>query len=231
MVQSILSGRKTMTRRIVKITKDDITEATWGYTAFTPPGYISFRAKHADGHYGESFVKCPYGQKGDVLWIKETHFRFGHWEEDEGEYTSTGKQKMKFMPVTAEVKYFDNPPENYISYGKVNADHWYQRPSIFMHYTSCRLFTEITGIRVERLQDISRYDAIQEGIERSSDDAEYTWYKNYLWEEGKNSLVTANFKQQPVMSFCSLWAKINEMKSWESNPWVWVVSFKKIDHV
>lgn len=68
MVRAILDGRKTCTRRIVK---DDIPDdAVWGYTAFTPKGYISCRGTFADG-YGEKFFKLPC-EPGDILYVRET---------------------------------------------------------------------------------------------------------------------------------------------------------------
>lgn len=71
MVRAILDGRKTCTRRIVKDGIPD--DAMWGYTAFTPKGYISCRGVYADG-YGEGFFKLPY-QPGDILYVRET---WGH---------------------------------------------------------------------------------------------------------------------------------------------------------
>lgn len=68
MVRAILDGIKGSTRRIVKgfIPND----AVWGYTAFTPKGYISCRGTFADG-YGEKFFKLPCEQ-GDILYVRET---------------------------------------------------------------------------------------------------------------------------------------------------------------
>lgn len=71
MVQAILEGRKTQTRRVVKM-KKQITDPAFGYTAFTPKNHISVRGIHANGQYGESFFKCPYGQPGDLLYVRET---------------------------------------------------------------------------------------------------------------------------------------------------------------
>ena len=68
MVRAILDGRKTCTRRIAKGFIPD--DALWGYTAFTPKGYISCRGLYADG-YGEKFYKLPY-QPGDILYVRET---------------------------------------------------------------------------------------------------------------------------------------------------------------
>lgn len=68
MVRAILDGRKDATRRIVKgVIPDD---AVWGYTAFTPKGYISCRGTFADG-YGEKFFKLPC-ESGDILYVRET---------------------------------------------------------------------------------------------------------------------------------------------------------------
>ena len=68
MVRAISDGRKTCTRRIAKVFIPD--DALWGYTAFTPKGYISCRGLYADG-YGEKFYKLPY-QPGDILYVRET---------------------------------------------------------------------------------------------------------------------------------------------------------------
>nr|DAP13510.1 MAG TPA: ASCH domain protein [Caudoviricetes sp.] len=68
MVRAILDGRKDATRRIVKGFIHD--DAVWGYTAFTPKGYISCRGTFADG-YGEKFFKLPC-EPGDILYVRET---------------------------------------------------------------------------------------------------------------------------------------------------------------
>lgn len=68
MVRAILDGRKDATRRIVKGFISD--DAVWGYTAFTPKGYISCRGTFADG-YGEKFFKLPC-ESGDILYVRET---------------------------------------------------------------------------------------------------------------------------------------------------------------
>lgn len=81
MVQAILDGRKTCTRRIVKGAIPD--DAMWGYTMFTPKGCISCRGVYADG-YGEGFYKLPY-QPGDILYIRETWCK-GSWMNEKERY-------------------------------------------------------------------------------------------------------------------------------------------------
>lgn len=81
MVQAILDGRKTCTRRIVKGAIPD--DAMWGYTMFTPKGCISCRGVYADG-YGEGFYKLPY-QPGDILYVRETWCK-GSWMNEKERY-------------------------------------------------------------------------------------------------------------------------------------------------
>lgn len=86
MVRAILDGRKDATRRIVKGFIPD--DAVWGYTAFTPKGYISCRGTFADG-YGEKFFKLPC-EPGDILYVRETwkkapkgYYYYEDWQKDD----------------------------------------------------------------------------------------------------------------------------------------------------
>lgn len=74
-----------------------------------------------------------------------------------------------------------------------------------------RIWLEITGIRVERVQDISEGDAIAEGIDLNK--------------------CSGDWESPPSWVFEELWKSINGEESWEANPWVWKVEFKKVDHV
>lgn len=91
MVRAILDGRKGATRRIVKGFIPD--DAVWGYTAFTPKGYISCRGTFADG-YGEKIFKLPC-ETGDILYVRET------WKEaPKGYYYYEDWQKGDIADVT-----------------------------------------------------------------------------------------------------------------------------------
>jgi hypothetical protein len=97
------------------------------------------------------------------------------------------------------------------------------RPSIHMPRWASRINLEVVSVRVERLQDISEEDAMSEGIEsweeRGVDDAQ-DYYRDY---------VTGGHVYNAKDSFRSLWQSINGPGSWEANPWVWVVEFKRIE--
>lgn len=133
MVRAILDGRKSCTRRIVKgfIPND----AVWGYTAFTPKGYISCRGTFADG-YGEKFFKLPY-QPGDILYVRET------WSEWTDGYL---------------YKAWNSP---FPQAGQSSVMRWH--PSIHMPKEAARIWLKVTDVRVERLQEMKPVDVIKEG--------------------------------------------------------------------
>ena len=86
------------------------------------------------------------------------------------------------------------------------------RPGMFMPRWASRITLEVAGVRVERLQDISEADAQAEGCERRNDDDEDAY------------VATATYRQ----GYRQLWNSINGAGSWDLNPWVWVVEFKRI---
>ncbi len=137
MVQAILDGRKTQTRRILKSKKLDIFSITPTQEHISVRGY--FMDENNEKRFGESFLKYPYGKVGDQLWVREAfmfngcyyEYRAGRTDADEKRFARKGLWK----------------------------------PSIHMPRKAARIFLEITAIRVERLQDISEKDAIAEGIE------------------------------------------------------------------
>lgn len=91
------------------------------------------------------------------------------------------------------------------------------KPSIHMPKKIARIWLEITDIRIEQLDDISEGDAKQEGIKRGN-----------CYADGFMHYDTKTFGAHPVISFQTLWESINKKKhTWKSNPWVWVITFKK----
>lgn len=130
---------------------------------------------------------CPYGQPGDRLWVREAWMHVEH----------------------------DVQPVRYRATNPSYAGRW--RPSIHMPRWASRINLEITGIRVERLQDISETDAMAEGIQPELDG--WTDYSNPSCQMCLN----------PVDSYRTLWESINGAGSWALNPWVWCISFRRVD--
>jgi hypothetical protein len=174
MVNAILEGRKTQTRRVVKSPQTLSVIDVFGKD--------------------ETKTLCPYGNIGDVLWVRET------WA---------------LRPGFSDWKYYK------ADYSAEDLSHIKWKPSIHMPKEACRLFLEVTEVRVQRLQDISANDAIDEGIEIVPSDMPVT-YKNY--EKGFEWDGLGDSTQ----SFQSLWESINGHDSWQANPFVWAITFKRI---
>jgi hypothetical protein len=150
-------------------------------------------------------VRCPFGQQGDRLWVRETwaldaytgDMQFCIKYRAGGDYVTERNGSDEWVPVYQ--RYIDG----------CALDNWSRwRPSIHMPRWASRLTLEVTGVMVERLQDISEDDAKAEGVEQLARSA------------GTNCRG----------AFQHLWDSINKDRApWESNPWVWVVEFRRID--
>lgn len=192
MIRAILDGRKTQTRRIVN------PQPAWIAEPFVP-----FKTADADPN---GIINCPYGRRGDRLYIKEPHYLFGKWYKN-GK-TATGRQKWRFIyDKTPGVRFPDNKPEH-ICIDKVQIG-WFKRSALFMPKWAARNWLEITGIRVERLRDINEEDAMAEGC--------------------NPYMLPCHPDVSPFKAgYSQLWESINGAGSWEANPWVWVIEFKRI---
>jgi len=213
MVRAILDGRKTQTRRTFKEQPPEGCGAIEGPQMFAPTVYVRgeeqpgpevFGAFSEDGEWS---IKCPYGQPGDRLWVRETWFQKGRyvmpaWPEAEPEDAVWSGSKTIQFPASG-----DNPESR--EDGRVI---WRKRPSIHMPRWASRILLEITNVRVERLQEVSETDAKAEGVngEQEAIDAGLSWY------------------DKPRRAFQFLWQSINGADSWDANPWVWVVEFRVI---
>lgn len=201
MVRAILEGRKTQTRRVINSVTGigRVTE----FQASDTPGYAwTFRDKRFlwnDMTTPNIFSRCPHGQPGDRLWVRE------EWRIADsdlcgcgGDYCTCG---CNGQPIYA---------ASYSADTRRELMPW--RPSIHMQRWACRLVLEITDVRVERLQDVSEEDALAEGavIGAYYDGAtrEPTTYReafSQLWD----SLATPGAR-------------------WDANPWVWAITFRKV---
>lgn len=211
MVTAILNGSKTMTRRALKVK---------GCKPFTP-----LNTWDLDSINYWNIDYFPYGKVGDVLYVKETFYALGKWVKNGT--TKIGKQKFKFQyakTLTGPCILFNTPQT--VSTKKDGVARWYKRPSLFMEKIFARLFLEITAIRCEHLKDISEADAAAEGVEKGSAydhlyNIDLATHRDYL--TGQMKWIKAK------LSFKTLWQKINGKESWDANPWVWVIEFKRIE--
>lgn len=152
--------------------------------------------------------RCTYGQPGDRLWVRET------WQVVDG---SERARRIVTDP---------SPSRGWIEYAAtVHPGHeppprW--RPSIHMPRWASRILLEITAVRVERLQDISGEDAVAEGIARDGDGYE-------RFHVDPDAPLGQSFTRNPVLAYRGLWEKINGVGTWDANPLVWVIEFKRVE--
>ncbi|MFV8250218.1 hypothetical protein [Bdellovibrio bacteriovorus] len=198
MVRAILDGRKTQTRRVLKISEHCVGE-TWVNGDPDDPArpnkdqWYNFTGSWDDDDTVENSVRiqCPFGKPGDRLWVRET-----------------------FLPFDLDWKYPGRPhdlrdgPWPNVAY-EADQDHhrndclkW--RPSIHMPRWASRITLEIKNVRVERLQAISEEDAKAEGVFLNQETGSYVGSFHWTWD------ITYG------------------ADSWKENPWVWVIEFERV---
>ena len=224
MVRATLRGDKTQTRRIVKPQPEN-TGPGWENGADLYQ-WNSGRGDWFAGCPREQLVsdkgllfpsRCPY-RVGDKLWVRETFSlssegfpfegKYGRWCDGPGEHWYRADNNR---PTWAECKW---------------------RPSIFMPRNLSRITLSITDVRVERLNDISEEDAIAEGLDRYN-------FTGYGDEPGIPSFpeptvyrcpgTDRSWSEYAIGEFKHLWESIHGDGSWELNPWLWCVSFQKVE--
>jgi hypothetical protein len=156
---------------------------------------------------------CPYGKPSDRLWVRET---CAILDRQTRQTAIWYRADCDPGPVNEVCTMPDGsrPPDGL---------RW--RPSIHMPRWASRITLEITDVRVERLQEISREDAIAEGIERVGGGGSCHPWRNYLLKPFAHPTSHCSSCQR---SYMTLWESINGPGSWAANPWVWVVSFQVI---
>ena len=224
MVRAILDGRKDATRRIVKGFIPD--DAVWGYTAFTPKGYISCRGTFADG-YGEKFFKLPC-EPGDILYVRETWqcWRAHRYEATADVRFRAGGDDVRLQFANGNTDSIDRLDyDTFVHKWFSHNGEW--KPSLFMPKVAARIWLKVTDVRVERLQDITPKGAESEGVGNLFYDDIGYGEKNYGTEVDTEYGIA---KEQ----FAWLWESTIKKSDldrygWDANPWVWVIEFERCE--
>jgi len=181
-VQRIRAKQKTQTRRLSGLQEVNKEPDNWTFLGFNEVGEARFQ-------WG---VTCkPRYQIGDLLWVREAWCSGDEWDD-------TKPSEIDPL-ICSDIWYFADGPRPTEGWGKT-------RPAIFMPKWATRIWLEITGIRVERVQDISITD---------------------LWAEGLEFGVGAT--SQGFIQWIQLWDSLNAKRGypWKSNPWVRAIEFRR----
>lgn len=204
MVRALLDGSKKQTRRIVKGMALD-----WLENAKFTPEYVA----------DPDNSMCPYGKVGDRLWVRET---WRGWVCINPPSESRQLAVARYVPAQMECKRLDYKATQ-------AADNEPYRPSIHMPRWASRINLEIAAVRIERLNDISEADANSEGVEIHHEPWDQTIaYRDYSAPDAWIPAWMETYDTAATLSFKSLWESINGFGSWQENPWVWVVEFKRV---
>lgn len=210
MVCALLDGRKTQTRRIVKPQPfiDAQGNFVWGNRNFGQDFSGPHIKKLIEWNHGGGRVGfCPYGQPGDLLWVRETWAQVGSCDPGYLTYRATYPD---CLPPGLE-----NVPADIHDAG----ERW--RPSIHMPRWASRITLRLTDVRVQRLQEISEPDVVAEGITKRPHKGHFAYHYDGGAPHGHATHTGA---------WRMLWDSINAKRGlgWDVNPWVWALLFEVI---
>lgn len=195
MVRAILDGHKTQTRRVIKMRNGQLM----GEGELSSDGRTVMDFSRSFPYW--EALPCPYGKPGDRLWVRET------WAAP--------------MTILGAINYWairgdcQNPPEPVVYRADTDTvphgGYWRWRGGTYMPRWASRLTLQIKDVRVERIRDISGYDALAEGVTLSE---------------------MLNGPADPTADFAPLWDAMHEKRGhgWAVNPWVWVIDFEVVQH-
>lgn len=229
MVRAILDGEKTQTRRVVKPQPQRQGHGSDWYWVWEGRNST---AKWTGGRPGACALfhgllsECPFGVPGDRLWVREA-FGLGRRQDVDAAEDWSGPLPNTDPRRRDPLFWGASPPRWVVGYAADGCE-GRMRPSIHMPRWASRLTLEITGVRVERLQDITEEDAAAEGVERWKGHQSGAW-RNYGRQEFFAEHVSYHMSARE--SFESLWDGLYAKRGhgWPENPWVWVVEFRRVE--
>ncbi|ELC0794967.1 TPA: hypothetical protein MJE31_00055 [Klebsiella pneumoniae] len=212
MVRAILDGRKTQTRRIMAPQPEPCPRGGhwWPSNVFKTMLHVEDEMQNGKGGWGGLVGDaCPFGDVGDRIWVREA-FRVHSRATDVATLVYKASERNSWTEQTHRVPVaVCNKP--------ATPEKW--TPSLHMPRWASRILLEITGVRVERLNAISEEDARAEGIIDGG----------CLNCGEPEPCGCANPEPDATDAFAYLWQSIYGQESWNADPWVWVIEFKRVE--
>jgi hypothetical protein len=207
MVRALLDGRKGQTRRIINPQPQMVTDGAILPWEGDPAALTQLLQ--------QTKRPCPYGQPGDRHWVRETFVAFGYWETRYSQKKKRDEWHFVDMTLDRGLAYQFDGAALSASRRNGSVPEWHNRPSIFMPRAASRILLEVTAVHIERLNDISRADACAEG-------AETFLHQCYDFD--------FDYKAAPpeLANYRRIWESLYGAGSWDANPWVWVVEFRRV---
>lgn len=203
MVRAILDGKKSQTRRVVKPQPIPFGESS-PFTQQCIKEHVGKPWMPVGGVFQDKWKK-PYGEVGGLLWVRETFTIV----------PSTAYARSDGIHQIVNPSDRDNAAVFKEGFDRSRGGIRWKSP-LFMPRWASRITLEVTHLRVERLQDISEEDAKAEGVEVREDRS---------YSHAEHGIPYTPFRT----SYSSLWESINGPGSWDLNPFVWVIEFKRVE--
>jgi hypothetical protein len=156
-----------------------------------------------------TIARCPYGKPGDLLYAKETWQAWERQSCEYDEYELLSQEYLRDCGYGSLAEYMEMYGKPTIAYRADTDNEGPWRSATQLPRWASRITLRITGVKVERLQEISREDAIAEGFEMPTQ--------------------SKGMHPWPEDQLRTLWDSLNPKHPWESDPWVWCVTFEKIN--
>ncbi|HBQ4092402.1 TPA: hypothetical protein L7131_001832 [Klebsiella pneumoniae] len=231
MVRAILHGRKTQTRRIMKPQPEPCPRGGhwWPSNVFKTMLHVEDEMQNGKGGWGGLVGDaCPFGDVGDRIWVRETWGVVSHELDEDGRIRPWTPDRP--ATVIHEMPFGNGYYSGHAIYAADGDFTWgdddgYEdgrscwKPSIHMPKAASRILLEITDVRVERLNAISEEDARAEGIIDGG----------CLNCGEPEPCECANPEPDATEAFAYLWQSIYGQESWNADPWVWVIEFKRVE--
>jgi len=217
MIRALLAGTKTQTRRIAKwkpceagLNLNFSGLEAGCYANDNPATGWVLRSRDGGGCWNDRTwpLHCPYGTVGDRLWVRETFQPLWSGDRCPASLADPAGWALGY-PASDGVQEYHDPDDGLVTRCK---------PGIHMPRWASRITLEMTNVRVERLQAITEDDALAEGV-----------------DVGTSQPATVNGRPGSVVffnardAFAYLWNAINgDRAAWASNPWVFVIEFRRV---
>lgn len=217
MIKALLAGAKTQTRRIITPQPEHLQRHEWKGKVLYDAEHRTWWWKH---HSFENLIDfedgrrelaklCPHGSVGDRLWCKETYQPIWSGDRRPSSMSSPDGWALNYVATGGYQEYRDE------EHGLTTRC----KPAIFMPRWASRITLDITNVRVEHLQEITEEDAKAEGAaHRIAPGGDLA---------GAFDVITRDIGYRA--HFADLWRSINGAESWDANPWVFAISFERVE--
>ncbi len=222
--------REWQTRRLDGLKEINLEPDVWQFDDCVEGQYYSF-SKALKEYSTASIIIKPRYHVGEVVYIKEAHYAYGHWTQ----FYESGKSHWEFFRHLDAIVYFTDTEWQHALTKPSTKEGWYKRSPLFLPAECARYFIKILDVTPQRLQEITFEDCLAEGVVHT-EHWQTVDYKppeplrpDDLSNEEADKETERGWIAYTIQAYASLWDSINPKYPWSSNPLDWRYEFKWVD--